>query len=384
MPLTRNLSLIFKAVPQGLPVPGTHLTIEDRPIDVNDVPVRGIITRNMYSSLDPYMRLMLIGPKTQHYRQSFTLGEPLRSLTVAEVIRSSRSDFPRGTLLRTSLPIQQYSVLSEHDVRSKIGVSNSAKIRILPSSKTSKIHPVCWLGPLGMPGLTAYSSLFEIGRPSAGETIFVSAAAGAVGQTVGQICKIQGLKVIGSAGSSDKCSLLTDELGFDATFNYKSESTLSALKRLAPEGIDIYFDNVGGQTLEDALACMRTDDRIIACGMVSQYNSTGSESTSAGAFGVKNLFQFVSKGLTMRGFQVSNRDFGPKYEAEFENAMAQWIEEGKFKPVISEVRGVKAGAEAFVAMLGGKHVGKAVLRLDSGSEKSSADETDADYHRIVI
>lgn len=386
MALAKNLSLIFKAVPRGLPIPGQHLVIENRPIDIEDIPEGALIARNLYNSLDPYMRLMLVDSGTQHYRQPYTLDEPLRSLTVAEVVKSSNVAFPVGSLIRTSLPIQQYSILTSQNIQSRSNTTSSAKVKILLAPVTDGIHPACWLGPLGMPGLTAYASIFEIGRPQAEETIFVSSAAGAVGQIVGQICKIQGLRVVGSAGSAEKCTLLTDELGFDAAFNYKEKSTLSALKRLAPEGIDIYYDNVGGKTLEDALACMRNNGRIIICGMVSQYNSTSSENTSEGEYGVKNLFQLVSKALTMRGFQVGMKDFGPKYEAEFEENMQQWIREGTVKPIMSEALGIEAGAEAFVALLEGKNIGKAVIRIwpDLDNEWTVERETSSIYHRIDV
>lgn len=383
MPLTRNLNLVFKAVPKGLPVPGDHLAIEDRRIDLNDIPKNELVLRNIYSSLDPYMRLMLVEPDTKHYRKPYTLDEPLRSLAIAEVIRSSRKDFPTGMLLRTSLPIAEYSVLQSEQLDARLENGSSAKIKVLPESSAS--HPAYFLGPLGMPGLTAYSSLFEIGKPKAGETIFVSSAAGAVGQIVGQIARIKGLRVIGSAGSSEKCALLRDELGFDEVFNYKEESTLSALNRLAPDGTDIYFDNVGGQTLEDALACMRKDGRIVICGMVSQYNSSSSSNTSKGEHGVKNLFQLVSQGLTMRGFQVGMKHFGPKYEEDFESNMMKWIQDGKVKVVMSEVQGVENGAEAFVGMLKGENVGKAVLRVQKpehdGHETQAGDE--AGFQRLL-
>lgn len=361
MPLTRNLSLIFKAVPKALPTAGEYLAIEDRPIDLDNVPDNGLVLHNIYNSLDPYMRLMLVEPDTKHYRKPYTLDDPLRSLAIAEVIRSSRKEFPIGTLLRTSLPIAEHSVLTSEQIDSKLEHGSSAKIGVLPSD--SDIHPAYFLGPLGMPGLTAYSSLFEIGNPKPGETIFVSSAAGAVGQIVGQIARIKGLHVIGSAGSAEKCALLKDKLGFEGVFNYKEESTLSALNRLAPDGIDIYFDNVGGQTLEDALACMRKYGRIIVCGMVSQYNSTSSSNTSKGEHGVKNLFQLVSQGLTMRGFQVGMEEFGPKHENNFETDMMEWIHDAKIKTIMSEVRGIQNGAEAFVGMLKGENVGKAVLKI---------------------
>ena len=357
--------------------------VEDRPIDLDIVPNNGFIVRNIYNSLDPYMRLMLVHPDTKHYRKPYALDEPLRSLSVAEVIRSSTSLYPQGTLVRTSLPIQQYSKLSAQDIAARSSAASSATLKTMPSTSHDTSRLAHWLGPLGMPGLTAYSSIFEIGKPQSGETIFVSSAMGAVGQMVGQICKIYGLRVIGSAGSTEKCELLERELNFDATFNYKQEATKTALQRLAPDGIDIYYDNVGGKTLEVAIACMKTQGRIVICGMISQYNSTSSHETGEGDYGVKHLFQFVSKGLTMKGFQVGMTDFGPKYEGDFEKTVQLCIEQGAIKPVMSGIVGIENGAKAFVDMLQGRSLGKAVLRFQRSEEAMREDVgSDAIYQRI--
>ena len=359
MPTAKNLSLIFKAVPAGFPIPGKHLVVEDRPVDIASAPEGGFVTRNVYSSLDPYMRLMLIGSSTTHYRKPFVLNEPIRSIGVGKIVASSNESFPVGRFVRTSLPIQQYSTITSDTISSSI--SPSSKVKLLPLELP--FNPACYISALGMPGLTAFSSIYEIGRPQAGETIFVSAAAGAVGQIVGQICRNEGLRVIGSVGTDEKLDLITDQLGFDAAFNYKKESTNDALERLAPDGIDIYYDNVGGEALETALKHMRKNGRIVVCGMVSQYNSTAEGSTSEGQYGVKNLFQLVSQGLTMRGFQVGDKDLGPKWVDKHESRVRKWIEEGSMKVVMSEMVGIEKGAEAFLGMLQGKNLGKAVLRL---------------------
>ena len=359
MPTTKNLSLVLKAVPSGMPIPGKHLTVEDRPIDVTSSPQGGFVTCNVYFSLDPYMRLMLIDPSTTHYRKPFALNEPIISIGIGKIVASSNETFPLGRVVRASLPIQQYSTVTSHMISTT--TSPSSKVKLLPLELP--FNPACYISALGMPGLTAFSSIYEIGRPQAGETIFISAAAGAVGQIAGQICKNEGPRIVGSVGSDEKLDLIKSQLGFDAGFNYRDESTDDALKRLVPDGIDIYYDNVGGETLEAALKHMRKNGRIVVCGMVSQYNSTAEGSTSEGAYGVKNLFQLVSQGLTMRGFQVGDKDFGPKWVDEHESRVGKWIEEGKLKVVMSEMVGVEKGAEAFVGMLQGKNLGKAVLRL---------------------
>lgn len=374
---TRNLSLIFKAVPPALPVPGVHLTIEDRPIDLSLCPPNGLITRNIYASLDPYMRLMLIPPNQPHYRAPFELNAPLQSASIAEILTSNHPSFQVGQRIRARLPIQEYSSISSETLSHIL-----PRLTPLPSSSSSSSQPdkaataapnfimAYYLGPLGMPGQTAYSSIFEIGKPSAGETIFVSAASGAVGQLVCQICKQRGLRVIGSVGSREKLALIRDELGIvDDGFVYKEvESPHEALHRLCPRGIDIYYDNVGGEQLDAALERMNKDGRIVVCGQVSQYNDKSEE-----RYGVKNLFQLVAKSLTMRGFQVGDREFQPKWGEEHEREVTRWLERGELKVLMSEMVGMENAAEAFVGMLEGKNQGKAVLRihLQEGEEVAS-------------
>lgn len=346
---TKNLSLIFRAVPNGLPVPRQHLSVEPRPLSLSDIPKHGFIVKNLYSSLDPYMRLMLIPPEQKHYREPFTLGEPLYSWGLAEVMKSDHQNFPTGSIIKARLPIQQYTVFTAEMIRSTF-------IELLPSS--SKFHIGAYLGPLGMPGQTAYASTLEIGKPVVGETIFISAASGAVGQLVGQICKKKGLRVVGSVGSQDKLDLITGQLGFDDGFIYKNEDSEQALTRLCPHGIDIYFDNVGGRQLEAAINHMNKYGRIIVCGMVSEYNIPVEE-----RYGIKNLMRFVGQGITMRGFLVGDRDMQPKWDAECRRQITQWLDQGDFPVVMSEAVGIERGAEAFAGMLKGKNKGKAVLRI---------------------
>ncbi|ERF75358.1 hypothetical protein EPUS_00151 [Endocarpon pusillum Z07020] len=178
-----------------------------------------------------------------------------------------------------------------------------------------------------MPGLTAYSSLYEIGKPKEGEVIFISSAAGAVGQIVGQLSKHEGLTVIGSVGSDEKLNFITTDLGFDSGFNYKKEKPLDALKRLAPDGIDIYYDNVGAEHLEAALEMLRNNGRIVGCGMVSQYNAPPDQ-----RYGIKNLFHMIPKNLTFRGFIVGSPELGPKYAKEHQQKLSQWLADAVSRP----------------------------------------------------
>ena len=215
-----------------------------------------------------------------------------------------------------------------------------------------------------MPGLTAWSSFYEIGKPKKGETIFISAASGAVGQIVGQLAKHEGLTVIGSVGDDKKLSFIQSELGFDAGFNYKKEKPADALARLAPNGIDIYYENVGGEQLEAAISSLNMFGRVIACGMISQYNATpGTE------YPIRNLMNVVKQRLTIRGFIVGDADMGPKYHKEHQEKLQKWLSEGSFKATVSVTEGIDGAVEGFIGMLEGKNFGKTVLQVaDLGKE----------------
>jgi len=263
---TTNKTLIFKKVPaSGLPIAGEDLVVSDLgPFDPATAPPPGGLTLSiLQASLDPFLTDKMRDPSIESYTPAYTLGGPVTNDAVARVIQSSAPGFAAGDLILANLPFAEYAVLDAAGVESEVRT-------MLPNPYGWHGHDLgLFLGPLGIAGLTAWSSLYEIGKPKAGETIFVSSAAGAVGQTVGQIAKREGLHVIGSVGSDDKLAFIVDELGFDGGFNYKKEKAADALARLAPKGIDIYFDNVGGEQLDAALSSLKERGRIIACGMVS-------------------------------------------------------------------------------------------------------------------
>lgn len=349
MAVEKNLSFIFKKAPTGFPVAGEHIAVEDRGYDPSATPpVGGVVTQNLYASFDPYMRGVMQPPKG-HYAAAYTPDEPIPSFCVSRVLRSDHEAYHEGDLfVAPQIPVQQYSSLSRETVDSGRKIDPASGLKDLRN----------YLGPLGMPGLTAYSSLYEIGKPKKGEVIFISSAAGAVGQLVGQLAKHEGLTVVGSVGSDEKLRLITEELGFDNGFNYKKEKPLDALGRLCPDGIDIYYDNVGGEQLDAALEVLKTNGRIIGCGMVSQYNAGENE-----RYGVKNLMNVVYKNLTFRGFIVYNPDFGPKWGTEHQQKVSQWIADGSFKAIFSETDGIEKAAEGFIGMLKGENFGKAVLKI---------------------
>ena len=323
---SQNKALIFRKIPTGLPVPGEHLTIEPVPFDDEaPAPEGGITVQVLYASLDPYMRGRMRAPEVKSYSPPFDLNKPVTGRCIAEVVKSNNSLYQPGDLVIGFLPIQQYCSMSSGDM---------GRISLLQNPLGIEDIRV-FLEALGMPGLTAYASLREIRKPKKGETIFVSSAAGTVGQVVGQLAKHEGLRVVGSVGSDAKLDYIVNELGFDGGFNYKKDKPADALARLAPDGIDIYYDNVGGEQLDAALAAMNDFDRVVVCGMISQYNLPPDQ-----LYGVKNILNFVSKRLTMRGFIVGDPGFGDKWANEHTERVSAWIKDGSLKVVTSETVGI--------------------------------------------
>ena len=348
--MVQNKGLIFKQIPEGWPKAGEHLTIEDRPIDLNqDLPEGALLVKNFYASFDPYQRGRMRSAEVKSYAPPFELGKPITNRSIFKVVKSNNEKFKKGeTLITMSVsPIEEYSVLEKAAVDACMKLNNP-----------HNLDPKLFLGPLGMPGLTAWSSFYEIGEPKKGETIFISAASGAVGQLVGQLAKHEGLTVIGSVGDDAKLDFIKTELNFDDGFNYKKEKPADALARLAPNGIDIYYENVGGEQLEAAINAMNTFGRIIACGMISQYNSKPED-----LYPIRNLMNIITKRLTMRGFIVGDQNMGPKHAKEHQEKLQKWLAEGTFKAKLSVTEGIDNAADGFLGMLEGRNFGKAVLQI---------------------
>ncbi|OOQ87773.1 Zinc-type alcohol dehydrogenase-like protein PB24D3.08c [Penicillium brasilianum] len=341
-----NKALVFKEIPQGYPVPGQHLAVEAATYDANvAAPADGVVIQSLYTSFDPYMRGRMRPAEVKSYAPAFDLNQPIESASIAKVIRSNTDAYKEGDLVIGHVPIQEYVSLD---------AQNLVRIRKLENPLGIEDIRV-FLGALGMPGLTAYSSLYAIGKPKKGETIFVSAASGAVGQIVGQLAKHEGLRVIGSVGSDEKLDFILNELGFDGGFNYKNEKPADALARLAPEGIDIYYENVGGEHLEAALDALKNFGRVVVCGLISQYNSA--------PYPIKNIHNVLVKRITMRGFIVGDADMGPIYTKEHQERVQKWIKDGSFKVLIHETEGIDNAAEGLVGIFHGKNKGKAVLKF---------------------
>jgi NADPH-dependent curcumin reductase CurA len=339
--MVQNKGVIFKNVPEGWPKAGQDLAVEARDIDLEQqLPEGALLVKNFYASFDPYQRGRMRAPDVKSYSPPFELGKPITNRSIFKVVKSNSDKFKEGQTLITMgiSPIEEYSVLDKDAVANCIELKNPYN--------------------LGMPGLTAWSSFYEIGQPKKGETIFISAASGAVGQLVGQLAKHEGLTVIGSVGDDQKLEFITKELNFDHGFNYKKEKAADALARLAPNGIDIYYENVGGEQLEAAINAMNNFGRIVACGMISQYNLKPGEQ-----YPIRNLMQVVAKRLTMRGFIVSDDNMGPKHHKDHQEKLQKWLSEGTFKAKISVTEGIDNGVDGFLGMLEGKNFGKAVLQI---------------------
>ncbi|KAF9887053.1 hypothetical protein FE257_010547 [Aspergillus nanangensis] len=341
-----NKALVFKKIPSGYPVPGEDVVVEQASYDANTpAPADGIVVQSLYTSFDPYMRGRMRPAETKSYAPAFGLNKPIDSASIGKVIRSNSAKYKEGDMVIGRLPIQEYVALSPEFLAYIKPLDNPLGIQDIR----------VFLGALGMPGLTAYSSLYEIGKPKKGETIFVSAASGAVGQLVGQLAKHEGLKVIGSVGSDEKLEYITKDLGFDGGFNYKNESPKDALARLAPQGIDIYYENVGGEHMEAALDALNNFGRIVVCGLISQYNKE--------PYPIKNIHNVLVKRLTMRGFIVGDEGMGDKYTEEHQKNVQKWIKEGSFKTLTHETVGIDNAADGLVGIFYGKNKGKAVLKF---------------------
>jgi NADPH-dependent curcumin reductase CurA len=297
-----------------------------------------VLVRNLYMSVDPYMRGRMIDQPS--YVQPFQVGQPLDGGCVGQVVQSQSDKLQVGDHVLGRKGWREYYVSDGGDL----------------TRVDASLAPVqAYLGTLGMPGLTAYVGLLDIGRPKAGETVFVSAAAGAVGTVVCQIAKLKGCRVVGSAGSPNKVDWLREVAGVDAALNYKDVESLTAeLGRLCPHGIDVYFENVGGAHLEAALEHMNPFGRIALCGMISHYNETEPGS------GPRNLRVAVRKRLTLQGFIVSDH---LQRQAQFYADMGAWIAAGKIKWQETIVDGIERAPQAFIGLFKGENLGKMLVRL---------------------
>ncbi|MFD9596147.1 NADP-dependent oxidoreductase [Kitasatospora sp. NPDC059973] len=293
--------------------------------------------RTRYLSLDPAMRGWL--DDRPSYLPPVGIGEVMRAGSVVEVTESNHPGFAIGDLVAGLFGVQEH-VVSD----------GKGAVRIDPALAS----PSTFLGALGSPGMTAYFGLLDVGALKEGETVVVSGAAGAVGSMVGQIAKAKGCRVVGIAGGAEKCAVLTDELGFDAAVDYRAGNVRKALRTLVPDGIDVYFDNVGGEILDAALACLAMRARVVVCGAISQYNTTDVQ-------GPSNYLSLLVRRARMEGFVVF--DYAPRYK-EAARELGGWIAEGRIKVLEHVVRGTVDDFPQTLQMLfRGENTGKLVLEL---------------------
>jgi hypothetical protein len=297
-----------------------------------------MLVKVTHISLDPAMRGWMNEGKS--YIRPVAIDEVMRAGGAGRVVASRNPGFKEGDEVAGNFGVQQYAVSDGKGVR-------KVDTRFAPLER--------YLGALGMPGMTAYFGLLDIGKPKAGETVVVSGAAGAVGAVVGQIAKIKGCRVVGIAGGADKCKYLTGELGFDAAVDYKSQDVKAGLKDHCPDGIHVYFDNVGGEILEAALARIALHARIVICGAISQYNNT------TPVKGPANYLSLLVNRASMTGMVVF--DYADRY-GEGAKEMAGWIAAGKLKAKEDVVPGgVDAFPEMLLRLFKGENFGKLVLAL---------------------
>jgi NADPH-dependent curcumin reductase CurA len=301
-----------------------------------------VLVRNHFISVDPYMRGRM--NDVQSYAPPYAVGEAMAGGAVGTVIISNSPQLTLGDI-----------VVHMHGWR-EYALGDAGRFRRVVAAAGVPLS--AYLGVLGMPGLTAYVGLLDIAAMRPGETVFVSGAAGAVGSTVGQIARLRGAaRVIGSAGSEDKVAFLTKELGFSAAFNYKAGPIRGLLREAAPDGVDVYFDNVGGHHLEAAIGALRPFGRVALCGAVSQYNATEPPP------GPRNLALAIGKRMTVRGFLVSDHsDRMPAFAEE----LGGWVSAGKLRYRETVVEGIENAPAAFIGMLRGENTGKMVVRLADG------------------
>jgi NADPH-dependent curcumin reductase CurA len=332
----------LKQYPSGIP---TEEIFEVVDVNIPEPKEGEFLVKNIWMSVDPYMRGRMRSPKeTKSYIDPFQLNKPLEGGCVGQVLQSKNNQFKVGDHVLGNFGWREYWLSSDSQNVMKI----NPKIAPLQS----------FLGALGMPGLTAYVGLVSIGKLNEGkDTVFVSAASGAVGSIACQIAKIKGCQVVGSAGSEEKVEWLLDDVKVDHAFNYKTvgENNLSSeLKKGCPKGIDLYFDNVGGKHLEASIDNMKTFGRIVLCGMISQYNTT------TPPLGPSNLFLAVTNRIRLEGFIVRDH-----YDLlnEFHSSMTKWINEGKiiWKETIAE--GLENAPRAFIGLFKGENFGKMIVKV---------------------
>lgn len=336
--MMNNRRFMLVRRPVGVPQPEDFALVDAA---IPDVPPGGIVVRNRYCSLDPAQRGWM--DDAPSYMPPIALGDAVRATCVGTVLVSDNPDFPVGSWVMGLNAIEDYSAMAPGGFTMPVDVS-------------AVDSPSRFLSALGAVGLTGYFGLLEVGRPQPGETLLVSGAAGAVGSVVGQIGKIRGCRVIGIAGGADKCRRLIDDYGFDAAIDYKGKSPdplAAEIRAAAPQGIDILFENVGGDVMDASLMNLAKRARIVLCGLISEYNSPAK-------VGIRNLWQVLAQEATIHGFLIMG--FAHRF-AEAGPVMAQWMQEGRLRIDEDVQEGIENAYDAFMRLFTGANTGKLVLKI---------------------
>jgi NADPH-dependent curcumin reductase CurA len=338
---TRLVTLKERPEPGGDPTPDLF-AVEERPIP--ELTDGQLLVKNIAMSVDPSMRGRL-DEGEKHYTTNFQIGSPLDGSAIGQVIASRSGGVPVGTVVRHRSGWREHAVVDA-------AATTTHDVTVAPAG--------AWLGILGQTGFTAWVGIKRIGDMHEGDTVFISAAAGAVGSAAGRFARLLGAaRVVGSAGGAAKVSQLVDELGYDDAMDYRAESPQAAVPRIAPDGIDVYFDNVGGPHLVAALHNMNIGGRIALCGMISQYSENGRGED------INHLIEAVLRRVTITGFIVrDHEDMRP----EFEQRVAGWLRTGEVDALQTVTDGIDHAVDAFLAMLKGANIGKALVRLDTDWE----------------
>ena len=334
-----NRRVVLASRPSGPPEP-RNFRVDEATVPT---PADGqVLLRTLFLSLDPYMRQVMneVGPL---YARSVPLGEPMPGGTVSRVVTSQHPEFREGDLVLGNAGWQEYAVSNGEDL-TKLG---------------DMAHPSFALGVLGMPAFTAYVGLLDIAQPKPGETVVVSAATGAVGAVVGQLAKLKGARVIGVAGGADKCRYAVEELGFDACLDRHDPQFAEHLAAVSPDGIDVYFENVGGAVFEAVLPLLKIGARVPVCGVIAYYSG---ETPSSGVNRLPTLMtMLVQKRIRMQGFVIRDH-YANRFDA-FNRDMTEWVRVGRVKAREDLVDGLEHAPAAFIGLFEGRNFGKLVVRV---------------------
>ncbi|MGK5595486.1 MAG: NADP-dependent oxidoreductase [Parachlamydiaceae bacterium] len=333
-PLT-NKQVILTSYPEGLP---TECTFSIREVPVPALKEEEVLIQTLLLSVDPYMRLRMYNSTI--YREPFSLNDPLTGGVVGRVIDSKHPHFRTGDIVLGHLNWALY---------------NTAKGEFLEKIDPSRAPISTALGVLGMTGMTAYFGMLEIGQPKTGETVVVSGAAGAVGMVAGQIAKIKGCRVVGIAGSQEKIDYITKHLGFDAGINYKQPNLFEELSRACPKGVDIYYDNVGGNVTDQVIKLLNKHARIVLSGQISMYNLNEPD------IGPRHFRTLIAKSALAQGFIVWE-DYKSRYPEGIQQ-MSEWLMQGKIKDAENIVEGLENAPKAFLGLFSGENIGKQIVKI---------------------